>query len=700
MSAHIPLHLLLAALAALAAFLWGARVGAFRSGAWLAAAALGQSASLQLVVAGPRVGYQHIRAPVEAWREAPAAVLFLVLLALMALLESLRNRRIVLHWFRTRGWPAGVPVALVISLCLSVFPSLPLSIYATELVVGGVVQLLAFGCLGLFAASIPADQARQLGARMAALLGPPHRGPGRVDRFTIVLAIGVTLTAALLSALSYQRHPHIPDEVAFLMQARYFARGLLSMPVPPVPQAFDLDLMEITTRGWISVLNPAWPAVLAVGVLAGVPWLVNPILGGVCVVLLKLLLEEITDRRTARVATLLLATSPWHLLLAMSFMNHTMVLALVLLSALAVARLHGGGRWELGLVAGLAFGVMAMARPLEGIAVGVCLAVPLFWLLRKGGLRPIAAFAFGAAASGALGLWYNDAITGNPFVFAAEPYFDRVYGPGRYGIGFGTSKGLGWEGLDPLPGHGAADVALNSVLNGAAVNVELSGWWTGSLFLVTLGALAFRNALSRAMVASALTIVGAHAFYWFTGGPDFGARYWFLVIVPCVVLAAIGLQRLESFGEPAEPSTAPPGPSPVAGRFHLAAVALSALALLTFLPWRAQDKYRGYRRMVPDVRQIARDPRLSDALVLVRGRRHPDWASAAVYNPLDLRTGRTIFAWDRDEATRAALVRAYPDRPVWILEGPTVTGRGYELGSAPVARPPVAADATPAGGAR
>ena len=75
---------------------------------------------------------------------------------------------------------------------------------------------------------------------------------------------------------------------------------------------------------------------------------------------------------------------------------------------------------------------------------------------------------------------------------------------------------------------------------------------------------------------------------------------------------------------------------------------LSFSALTTFLPWRALDKYDGYRGMRPWAREIAADPSMSNALILVRGERHPDFASAAIYNPLDLYGPRPVFAWDRE----------------------------------------------------
>jgi hypothetical protein len=109
------------------------------------------------------------------------------------------------------------------------------------------------------------------------------------------------------------------------------------------------------------------------------------------------------------------------------------------------------------------------------------------------------------------------------------------------------------------------------------------------------------------------------------------------------------------------------------------------ITLTTFVPWRAADKYWHFRGMRPDAPRLAAEHRFGRSLVLVRGNRAPDYSSAAVYNPLDPRAADgPVYAWDRDEATRLAAVQAFPDRPVWLLNGPTVTGRGYEIAEGPL----------------
>src|SRR5690606_10366434 len=130
--------------------------------------------------------------------------------------------------------------------------------------------------------------------------------------------------------------PHVPDEVIYLYHARYFAAGMLTMPAPPVPEAFNIDLMTYEPTRWYSPVPPGWPAALSVGVLLGAPWLVNPVLNALNVLLASMLLHAVYDRRTARLAVLLLAVSPWFLFMGMNFMTHTFTLTCALAAAVAV----------------------------------------------------------------------------------------------------------------------------------------------------------------------------------------------------------------------------------------------------------------------------------------------------------------------------------------------------------------------------
>jgi hypothetical protein len=648
---------------------------------WLALLLAGQAATLHMVQAGPFVRYQHYPPLPGLLAEThPAAIAVFLLQAIAVVVGMLAARPPAGSLLRPLGrWPlilVGVGFVLTSATLSRSIPD-----YAGELLLASLIQLVHLGNVILLARSLTERRVGAIRSLAARWLGPPgeqgQTAPDR-DRFAWIPALGVTLVAAILALASYQNHPHVPDEVVYLIHARYFAAGRLTLELPAVPEAFDLDLMTYEATRWFSPVSPAWPAILAIGIVIGAPWLVNPVLGGVNVLLAYRLLGALYPRRTARIAVLLLAVSPWHLFMAMSFMPHTATLTCALAAAVAVARLRRDPRLRWAVIAGFFLGLVGLIRPLEGVALALLLGL---WSLGARGRRlrllPAAAFTLAALATGVIILPYNKLLTGSPGKFPINAYVDARYGAGHNDLGFGANRGMGWSGLDPLPGHGAADVAVNANFNLFQINVELLGWATGSLLVLLLW-LALRRVTrsDRLMVISIGTIAGIHSFYYFSGGPDFGARYWFLVIIPCLAIAARGIEELERAAEAGAPGAG--------GRVLGAATVLAAGALLVFVPWRASDKYHHYRGMRPDIRELSGRHPWGDGIVLIRGNRHPDFASAAVYNPVDLGRELPIYAWDRGGDIRRRLVAAYPGRRFWIVNGPTVTGRGYQVLAGPL----------------
>jgi len=650
--------------------------------AWLGLALVGQAISLRLIDAGPRLHYQHYkllaRTPIEN------LLLAFVLVQAVVVAFTLLRRWPAVHTrlarlFRPWQWLLLAAVVVLPAAAVSADPAFT----ALEFLFASFVQLLNLATMALAVAALPEAWLAGFSQRADALLGPAKETASspsapRVDRFALIIAGWVVLVAALLAVFSYQRHPHITDEVAYVMHARFLASGALTLPAPPVPEAFTFYLMEVTSGRWYASTPPGWPALLAVGVRLGVPWLVNPLLGGVNVLLAYLLVWGLYQRRAARIALLLLAVSPWFVFMAMNFMTHTLSLTCALAAAVLVlqARRTGAARWA--ALAGVMLGLGSLIRPLDGLIIAALVGL---WALGLGGKRltlpAIAALGVGTLLTGALVLPYNRALTGDALSFPLNAYVDTHFGMGRNGFGFGPEKGFGWA-LDPNPGHSPVDALINANLNGHSLNTELFGWSTGSLLLAAIALVAGRLSRSdRLMVAVMLAVFTAYFFYYYSGGPDFGARYWYAMVIPLVALTVRGMQILGD-------RLAASGVTQAESRVLAAVGLLALLALVNYFPWRATDKYYHFWGMRPDVRELAAEHDLGRSLVLIRGESHPDYTSAAVYNPLDLHADAPVYAWAPDDRTRAALLAAYPDRPVWTLDGPTITGRGYEVAEQPV----------------
>lgn len=657
-----------------------------RVAAWLALALVGQAVALQLINAGSLIHYQHYKPLTRVLTEGNLLLIAYLVAQTVLVVVGLRR-----HWTQIHGWLSskvkilrlvGVSIVFVLS---SAALSRDIAVYISELVFATIVQAVSLGTLFLVVWSIPEERLlfhmRRKQADQESRTHDEKHLCHRVDRRVLLAAITLTILAAFLAYYSYERHPHLADEVVYLHHARYLAAGMLTMATPPVPEAFDIYLMEVDGDKWYATPPPGWPIVLSIGALVGLPWLVNPVLAGLNVLLAFLLIQEMFDRSVARWSVLLLCTSPWHVFMAMNFMTHTLTLTCALLAGLGVlwARKTDHARWA-GL-AGCAIGLASLIRPLEGLILGALIGA---WAVGIGGRRlrfsSIAALVLGTVTVGACVLPYNKLLTGNATIHPIMAYTDKHFGVGTNALGFGPNRGLGWP-LDPYPGHGPLDAAVNANLNVFSLNTELFGWSVGSLTLIALFVLS--GSLKRndyLMVAVVAAVFGAHIFYWYSGGPDFGARYWFLMLIPCVVLTARGIKYLQSTVQSDNLVVAAKN-----ARVAIAVLLLCVLALTNYFPWRAVDKYHHYLGMRPDVRYVAKNFNFGRSLVLIRGEQFPDYASAFVYNPLDLNADAPVYALDRDPQITARLLQFYSDRPVWIVNGPTITKRGYEIVAGPEA---------------
>lgn len=644
-------------------------------GSWIAFAfwsgllLLGQISALQLIDAGKTVHYQHYRRLADIIRDyaAPAGLLGIqIVLVLLAVLRDLRRIR---SWLRRHfsSFQLALLAALIVISGATV--SQDIGRYIEETIVAAVVQLAMIGNSIQVALSAP-PPVRGAGASFLRLLDRPL---SRRDPVMIAAVLWAVLVPLALNFLSYDAHPHLQDEVPHYVQARTLAAGKLAVPAPPVPEAFTTYLLEVTNSLWYGVTPFGWPAIFALGFLVGAPSVVNPLLAGLSVLFVYLFLIEYYDRRFARLAALLMATSPWLLFLAMSFMNHLAVLAAEAIGAYATARFTKSCSIGWALVAGAAVGFIGLTRPLDGLICAVILALWAAIALLPVRVRPLkkltvlAACAAALVAVSALVLPYNAALTGNPLTFPLTEHTEKVFGAGTNRLGFGPNRGFGWA-LDPNPGHSPIDALININLNGTTINQELLGWGTGSLILVFIAVSRIRRLDSDlAWLASIAVVVGAYSLYFFSGGPDFAARYWFVAFLPLIALSARGLTHLFTLAGKNQPLVA------------VAAGLLVVSTVLVYLPWRAIDKYKNYLGMTPGLRKLAEQEHFGRSLVLVRGESFPDYASAVVYTSLDFRAGETLFAFDSSPEVRQLLLKAYPDREIWVVNGPSLTGSDYKV---------------------
>jgi 4-amino-4-deoxy-L-arabinose transferase-like glycosyltransferase len=624
---------------------------------WSLLELIGQAATLQLIDAGNRIHYQHY----DLQKSSPWFVAIFLLQTACVFAALFKTRKDIFLWLKEHfRWWQILLVGLLLTFSSAALSPSPKT-YFSEILFASFAQLVHLANIVLIVRNIPESFRLEWHKKLR-----PHHG-----------ALWILIVAALLNLFSYQNHPHITDEVVYLMQARFYAEGHMKMPAPPVPEGFHVYLMRVDGNEWYPVPPPGWPAVLALGSWFGAPWLINPLLAAINLLLVYSILKQLYDERIAHLTILLLCISPWYIFLAMSFMTHMMTLFCLLFAAWAVLRRRTTGKALWAFAAGLAVGYSSLIRPVDGLIIGALIAL---WSIGIGGQRlkwpALFALAAGTFLMGAAIFPWNAFYTGDPFVYPINLYTDEYFGKNSNAFGFGADRGMGWP-LDPFPGHGPRDAILNAALNTFSLNIELFGWSTGSLFLAAAYLLrkkaadrgAQASSLHRGprtssphssdhlMLAIVLTTFIAYFFYYYSGGPDFGARYWFLMIVPLAVFTVRGMDQLRGA--------------------NLAVLVLSLFALINYIPWRAMDKYHHYWNMRPDIRELAKKHSFGKSLVFIRGESHPDYSSAAIYNPLDLNAEAPIYVWDKNEEVREKLLRHYTGRTEWTINGPTITKDGY-----------------------
>ncbi|MBC8205283.1 MAG: hypothetical protein H8E87_07215 [FCB group bacterium] len=240
--------------------------------------------------------------------------------------------------------------------------------------------------------------------------------------FTAVL-YGIPIYA--VSYFVFGAHPHVGDGVIQLLQAKIYLTGSFTMPaLQPIEFFFD-PFLAVKGGEMFAQYPPGYSLLLALGLLAGKPEFVNPILTGLTLILFLKLLKEMG---LSRWYGLLFALSPFVIFMSGSFMNHISAMflgALGLYAFIKSKREHSG----LLLIWGLSAGLMFSTRPFTALCFNLPLLISL--LRRRVGLGVLLA-GVGFVIGASLFFIYNYFTSGSLFEVGYAAAWD-----GRSGLFFG-----------------------------------------------------------------------------------------------------------------------------------------------------------------------------------------------------------------------------------------------------------------------
>lgn len=562
------------------------------------------------------------------------------------------------------GWMRIAIVALVLALASKAAMDFVASANPARYVKQLAIALAFLGCnlltLGAFVAALPVTGLERAAERARAMMAS-----GLDRRLPVLLALCVLALTAAISLWSFDGVPHL-DGIVYLFHARYFAHGLLSLPVPPVREAFDHYLMDVSDGRWFSVNLPGWPAALVLAIRSGVPWLLNPVLAALCVLLLHRFVRLQGDRGTAHLVALLLALSPWFLSISGTYLLHTFTLALVLGAWVLLQASRDVPNLFRPFLAGALMGWLFLSRPLEGVYIGVLTGLwTLTFLKDRRHWRTVVAYGLGCIVVGLLLFAYNAALTGSPLRLPMTAYLDALWGPGRNAIGFGAERGPGnWGHVDVFDGHSPLEALINFQENLYELNFDLFGWAGASIFFALVYLLWGRwTRLAAAMAVILGVTVALYALYWYAGGFYTGPRYWFMGLMPMLVFSALGIRTLIDRLRALYPQGL------VAERVAALVLVLGVSSVAVFESWLAFNKYPDINTYHADYLELSRRDDLRNALVFVRIEAPERYGSAFWLNDFAEGADTPLFALDLGAEVNRTVAAAYPGRRIFLAEG-------------------------------
>jgi hypothetical protein len=324
-----------------------------------------------------------------------------------------------------------------------------------------------------------------------------------------VLALGLAAWSAYTMWSVFGANPQLLDEMAQLLHARAFAAGRLVAPPPEPSAAFLIPHAWVTEAGWVSLYPPVHEALLAVGLLLHAETLVNPVLGGVSVVLVYLTARGLYGNATARVAAILWAISAWVMFMSATYMNHVTAatLALACWALLWAPRARRVGHL---VAAGFCLVGVAATRPLDAVAAGLPVLV---WLIAGRRWSVIPWMALGALPAATAWGYLNWRFFGSPLTLGYTAAYD-------------TGFSLGFHS-DPWAQPFTPFIALSNVTVAVRrLQQQLYEWPIPALLPLGVWAIWGRQRRPADLIVAVglLAVPALYFFYWHSGiipGPRF-----------------------------------------------------------------------------------------------------------------------------------------------------------------------------------
>lgn len=360
--------------------------------------------------------------------------------------------------------------------------------------------------------------------------------------------LGVAIVCRLISYYVFYDYPRSMDEYAYHYQAQIFAQGKHYLSLEPWQQHLKELYMVVYDNKLFSKYAPGWSFILSTGFIAGDPALVNPLITGLTALFLFLTIAKLTSPKAAFLTSALLMSNIYFLGYGSSYFPHTLVLCLWSIGFYCMVSYakQPANKWLLAI--GIIIGLGWLVRPLDALCLllTMCLGL-LIHHKDTNALRIYKAmfdlnfiakcFVIAVPATvGLLALFTYNWFLSDCFCVATYKVWDLEF---RIMDAKATGFMHNLELITSKYYDGFKKFFLTLL---SRHYIDVMGW---PFFLLALyGIFLPARQFHVYSIASIVLLVMLYNFHQTIGWPQYGARYWYLSMVPITLFVGYACNTL------------------------------------------------------------------------------------------------------------------------------------------------------------
>ena len=366
------------------------------------------------------------------------------------------------------------------------------------------------------------------------------RGNNTVDLFFNIIVDNAYISVTILSLLSvvasflifqfiFEGIPHVQDAIAQLFQAKIFSLGKLYVEPHPLKEFFSF--LHIIDKGnkWYSLYPPVFPFLVMLGYVLHTPGIVNPLLGGITVLIVYKIGEVLFNRRVGIIAVILLVSSPFFYFMNASMMVHPLSLLLTSSFFLLFILADKKDNYKYFSFSGITLGLLFSSRPYDAFLIGIPILVYLvFNSFKYRNWENLTFFIFSFFPSASIIFIYNYFTNGNIFNFGYyvwDPYYAK--------LGF-------------ILGHTPLRGLLFTLSRLRELNYYLFILPVPSLIFILIALIGRKIKENKYLLMMAFEIITVFVGFFFYHYYEicYGPRLIYSTLVFIVIISALGIERI------------------------------------------------------------------------------------------------------------------------------------------------------------